>query len=216
MRFENNEVSNYLDPSNEHSSDSMLFNTCDEEIQTLISQLPNKKSASLDNVTYDHLKHGGPMLNKVITDLFNAIQNTETLPTRFKNGLTVTLYKGHGKPYCEPSSYRAISLLPVISKLFEEFLLNRINKSNIASKVNDLQHVFQKNMNCKKVSLILQEAGDCCCERGSALNVCYMDAKSAFDMLWIDGLLYKLHNMGVGGKTLKCICVAVTYTEKVI
>jgi len=108
-----------------------------------ISQLPNNKSASLDNVTYEHLKHGGPMLNKVITDLFNATLNTETLPTRFKNGLTVTLYKGRGKPYCEPSSYRAISLLPVISKLFEEFLLNRINKSNIASKVNDLQHGFQ-------------------------------------------------------------------------
>jgi len=74
-------------------------------------------------------------------------------------------------------------------------------------------------MNCKMVSLILQEAGDFCCERGSALNVCYMDAKSASDILWIDGLLYKLHSMGVGGKTLKvapCICVAVTYTEQVI
>ena len=55
------------------------------------------------------------------------------------------------------------------------------------------------------VSLILQEARDFCCERGSALNVCYMDAKSAFDMVWIDGLLYKLHNMGVGGKTLRVI-----------
>ena len=52
------------------------------------------------------------------------------------------------------------------------------------------------------VSLILQEAREFCCERGGALNVCYMGAKSAFDMVWIDRLLYKLHNMGVGGKTL--------------
>ena len=28
-----------------------------------------------------------------------------------------------------------------------------------------------------------------------------MDAKSAFDMVWIDGFMYKFHNMGVGGKT---------------
>jgi len=33
----------------------------------------------------------------------------------------------------------------------------------------------------------------------------YMDAKSAFDMVRIDGLLYKLHYMGVGGKTLRVI-----------
>ena len=65
-------------------SDSMLFNTCDEEIRTLLSQLPINKIASLYNVTYEHLKHGGSMLNKVITDLFNAILNSETIPTRFK------------------------------------------------------------------------------------------------------------------------------------
>ena len=36
MRFVNCEVSNYLDRSNEHPSDSMLFYTCNEVIQTLL------------------------------------------------------------------------------------------------------------------------------------------------------------------------------------
>ena len=46
---------------------------------------------------------------------------------------------------------------------------------------------------------------DYSCERGSALHACFLDARSAFDNVWIIGLLYKLYHIGVRGKLLRII-----------
>ena len=50
----------------------------------------------------------------------NKITETEYIPKCFKTGLTATLHKGKGKSTKEPKNHRAISLLPVVSKLFEK------------------------------------------------------------------------------------------------
>ena len=75
-----------------------------------------------------------------------------------KMGLTVTLYKGKGKTTSEPNNYRAISLLPVVYKLFETVVLRRLQSRHPPVELNKLQHGFQKGKSCKMVSFILQEA----------------------------------------------------------
>jgi len=42
-----------------------------------------------------------------------------------------------------------------------------------------------------------------CVEGGSPLHVCYLDARAAFDCVWISCLLYKLHDKGIGGNDLR-------------
>ena len=196
----------FLNPdAPEHDTLNILRDTCPDEIKKLVEALPNNKSASSDNITYEHLKHGGPVLISCISKLFNAIIKTERFPVTFKAGLTVTIYKGNGKPYSDPSSYRAISLLPVMSKLFEKLLMLRFEETSIRNSLNGLQHGFQKGMNCKMVSFIVQEVRNYCWEHDSPLNICYLDARSAFDMVWLNGLLYKLHELGIRGKPLRLI-----------
>jgi len=53
------------------------------------------------------------------------------------------------------------------------------------------------------VLFILHEARNYCVEGGSPLHVCYLDARAAFDCVWISCLLYKLHDKGIGGKDLR-------------
>jgi len=84
--------------------------------------------------------------------------------------------------------FRAISPLTAIS-----ILLNRNNRSNIASKVNDFNTDFRQIWTAKRWHLFLHKVRYFCWERQSALSVSYMDTKSALDMIWIDCLLYKLH-----------------------
>ena len=96
------------------------------EINKIIRNLQNGKSASYDNITYEHIKYGGETLVDHITNLFNAILKTEKIPKLFKEGITITLHKGSGKSTLDPNNYRAISLLPVFSKLFEKLMLVRI------------------------------------------------------------------------------------------
>ena len=174
------------------------------ELSNIIKNLPNGKSASKDNLTYEHIKYGGNAIITCLTCLFNSILNQECVPNMFKEGITITLHKGNGKSKSDPNNYRAISLLPVISKIFEKVILTRIEKCNeIQNQINPLQHGFQKCKNSKMVSLIYQEAVNYATERNSTLFTCFLDAQKAFDRTWICGLLYKLYQLGIKGKLLR-------------
>ena len=96
-------------------------------------------------------------------------------PINLKQSITVTLHKGNGKTKSDPNNYRAISLLPVIFKIFEKVLLNRIEKITIINSINPLQHGFQMGKSCKMTSFILQEASNFCQERNGVLYACFLD-----------------------------------------
>jgi hypothetical protein len=84
-------------------------------------------------------------------------------------------------------------------------MLSRIEKLNFNTRLNPLQHGFQKGKSSKMVSLIYQEAVNYSRERGDVTYTCFMDAMKAFDMTWIDGVVYKLHNIGIQGKPLRLL-----------
>ncbi len=98
-----------------------------EEIMEKISALPNGKAPGHDMLTYEHIKHGGNHLIECITRLFNAIIKHVRIPSGFKQGLLIPLYKGGKKPRCNKNSYRGITLLPVLNKLFERCIHDRIS-----------------------------------------------------------------------------------------
>jgi len=54
-----------LDANNEYSVLGSNQITV-EELQKLINALPNNKSGSIDNLTYEHLKHGGERLTSAV------------------------------------------------------------------------------------------------------------------------------------------------------
>ncbi len=115
-----------------------------DELSTLIHKLPLGKAASLDCITYEHLKYGGYVLQQCLYYLFHQLLKQERVPDAFRDGLIVTLHKGHGKSLTDPNNYRAISLTSVIFKLYEKLLLSRLERNNFPNKLHPLQHGFQK------------------------------------------------------------------------
>ena len=85
--------------SSESSSmnNSTTYPISNEEIYSVLRSLPNNKSGSIDNLTYEHLKFAGQGLVTVLKTLFNSILLKERLPSSFKKGLTIILHKGKGK-----------------------------------------------------------------------------------------------------------------------
>ena len=101
------------------------------------------------------------------------------------------------------NSYGAIPLLSVLSKLFEKVLLSRIENCGVTSSLNPLHIGFQRRKSSKMTSFIYQEATNYCLERDNTVYTCFFDASKAFDMTWIDGLIYKLYHLGFTGKLLR-------------
>lgn len=97
-----------------------------EEIQKKIdTNIEAKEAPGIDFITGKILKE---LLKKAIiklTYLFNAAFRLRYVPKQWKEAVVIIIPKP-GKPPEEVTSYRAISLLPIISKLFEKLLLKRL------------------------------------------------------------------------------------------
>jgi hypothetical protein len=75
-------------------------------------------------------------------------------PERLKFSLIKPIYKSGDKS--SPSNYRTISLLPVLSKIFEKVIYDRLFDylhSNV--QLNEHQHGFRSEMSTENASYIL-------------------------------------------------------------
>ena len=96
------------------------------EIKEIISVLKKRKAPGPDQIVNEHITYGGEPVAKLLVILFNRILETERTPSSWKKSVITPLYKGGGKPKSDPSSYRPISLMQVLAKVFEKFIRERI------------------------------------------------------------------------------------------
>ena len=88
--------------------------------ETVFQQMKRGKAAGLDELTVEHLVNSHPVLVAIISRFFNSIISAAYVPYGFRLSYTVPLpkeeqsHKGNSV-----DSSRAISISPVISKIFE-------------------------------------------------------------------------------------------------
>jgi len=91
------------------------------------------------------------------------------------------------------SSYRPISLLDTIGKLFEKILLARILREvNVRGLMWDEQFGFRPRHSTSLQLVHLVERITWNFDKKRLTGVVFLDMAKAFDTVWIDGLLYKL------------------------
>ncbi|KAI8435506.1 hypothetical protein MSG28_003803 [Choristoneura fumiferana] len=101
--------------------------TSPNEVKRIINHLENKKAPGFDLIDKKVLIELPRKATVYLTCLFNGIMRTGHFPALWKVSQIIMVLKP-GKPAHDVSSYRPISLLPVISKIFEKILLKRLMK----------------------------------------------------------------------------------------
>ena len=132
---------------------------------------------------------------KHLTVLFNAIVASGHIPPSFAHSLVFLSQKD----LSNPSNYRGISLLSNISKILERLVLLQLHSSDPPFTTNSLQGGFRPHLNCLHTAFILQETIQHLREHGKKAFVAFLDVKKAFDTVWHEGLLVKLHRKGIHG-----------------
>jgi hypothetical protein len=89
------------------------------EVQEVINSLNPKKSSSYDLITGKIVKEFSIIGIKYLNQLFNAVMPKEYFPEQWKVA-QIILIKKPGKPPNELTSFRPISLLPIVSKVLEK------------------------------------------------------------------------------------------------
>ena len=106
-----------------------------QEILRIILSLQSSSSCGPDNISSFFLKLGSNILIYPLTIFFNFCVECGIFPDSLKMSKVVPIFKSGDKT--DMNNYRPISLLPVIAKVFERLLYNRvqsfIEKHNILS-----------------------------------------------------------------------------------
>ncbi|GJQ88739.1 hypothetical protein Trydic_g21044, partial [Trypoxylus dichotomus] len=106
---------------------SLEFLTSPRCIRKLISKSPSLKAPGNDNIQNHILKHIPRKTLAQFTYIFNAALKLQYFPSAWKTATVVPVPKPGKEPRLA-TSYRPISLLPAISKIFEKILLRHVNK----------------------------------------------------------------------------------------
>lgn len=163
-----------------------------QEIKSHIIKLHNKKSPGYDQINNTILKK---LTNKsiiLLTHIYNAMLRLSYFPPIWKFATIILICKPD-KPKHLVTSYRPISLLPTLGKLFEKLILKRIipiikEKKIIPNNQFGFRPhhstIHQLHRITDKISFAFEKKEHC--------PGVFLDIAQAFDRVWHDGLLFKL------------------------
>ena len=175
------------------------------EVGAICDKLPNGKAGGLDTLTYEHIKYGGVTVYAILTKIFNAVRELEYVVENWLVGNVISILKS-GKKKCDKGNYRGITLLNILGKIFERLMLNRwIPTFRQLDIPNEFQFAYQENKISVLSSFVLQEIINYNVERKSKVYCCFLDSAKAFDTVWLDGLFFKLFNIGMKGKSWRIL-----------
>ena len=109
------------------------------------------------------------------------------------------MYKKQGKPVNDPNSDRRITISNINGKLVEKLYLDSV-AGMLNTTQNRLQRGFTKDVSPGFGLLLLTEAIVESVDVGKPLYIAFIDASKAFDVVWHDLMLVKLHDACLQGR----------------
>lgn len=163
------------------------------EIKNHIAKNLNvKKAPGYDCITGKVIKELPDEALRYITYIFNGILRTGHFPSQWKVAQIILIPKP-GKSPVEVTSYRPISLLPIMSKMFEKLFLKRLMPIlEGRSIIPEHQFGFRERHGTVEQVHRLVKIINRTFENKEYCSAAFLDISQAFDRVWHQGLLFKL------------------------
>jgi hypothetical protein len=157
-----------------------------------IDKLKTIKAPGYDNISPIMLKQLPKKGIVLLCYLFNAALRLKYVPSQWKRAQIIAIPKP-GKPVHDPASYRPISLLPIVGKVFEK-IIQSIMEPIIADRgiVPDYQFGFRrKHSTIEQIHHVSKTIRNSL-EKKQFCSSAFLDIANAFDKVWHLGLISKL------------------------
>ncbi len=176
-----------------------------QEIMTYLKRTKKKTpgESKINKIIFEKCTEN-PM--KQLVNIFNACFSAGYFPTCYKKGMIKFIPK-EGKSSLNPLNYRPISMLEVPGKMYERIIQGRLYAFLIDNNtIHDRQHGFRPQKGNTTALTVTHETIANALANKHQVYVVLTHVAKAFDKVWINGLKYKLLNLGLPAILQKTLC----------
>lgn len=168
------------------------------EIIRVLKKAKNNKSAGLDQIPYEIWK--SPKLLPVIMKFFQFCLDIGKIPSEWTHAIISPIPKSNKHDKRLPLSYRGISLLNCLYKLYASFLNFRLqNHLECNGLLSDEQNGFREGRSCEDHIYVMDTVINTKISQGKQVFACFVDFSKAFDLINRDQLMLQILNKKVDG-----------------
>ena len=180
----------YFEPPSGHRFGSIQLESSEAEIGAKLERLHPNKSRGNDEIPPIFLKKTFNVVVSSLKNLFANIKRLRKFPSEWKIGIVSPIFKDNDRK--EVSNYRPVTLLNIVSKLFEKFMFGALMKA-FGAEISNYQCGFRTKRSV--VVQLLYSLTQIYKMIGSAHSVNFLDLfdfSKAFDKIKHSQLLRKL------------------------
>ena len=168
----------------------------EDTVRKLISRIRTDVATGNDSINAKLLRDAIDTITPSITQLVNLSYETGIFPNKMKEAIVRPLFKKEDKE--KPEFYRPVSILPVVSKVFERSATNQIMEYLEENQLlSTTQHAYRRGhstVTC--LADLVDEIRRR--DRNETIGVIGMDLSKAFDSINHNILQQKLKEIGIG------------------
>lgn len=174
------------------------------EVESIINNLKTDSAPGYDNIPTKFIKLAKNDLIPIITQICILCFQLGIFPDLLKCSIIHPVHKGGTKD--DINNYRPISVLPVMSKILEKLINNRLIKYlNSYEILSKSQYGFRAGVSTEDaIRDLTNNVTKLIDNRKKALCI-FLDIKKAFDTIYVPILLRKMEKIGIRGTFLKLI-----------
>lgn len=174
------------------------------EIEAIINSLKSDSAAGWDKIPAKFIKMAKGELVPIITHLSVLCFQQGIFPRELKRSIIHPVYKSGDKD--DIGNYRPISILPVLSKILEKLINNRLNAYlNSFKLLSKSQYGFRSGISTEDAILDLTKNITQNLDNKTKTLCIFLDLKKAFDTVFVPTLLRKIEKLGIRGSFLSLL-----------
>ena len=192
----------YKDYLKQNILSSFMFETVDTDlVSKYITQLKSKSSFGHDGISSIILKHIGKEISSLLSTIINQSLLTGIFPDTLKIAKISPIFKKENPHITD--NYRPISLLPVVSKIFEKVAFKQVYDYFCDKKLlYKSQYGFRKKHSTELAGLEVNDIIMKNLDNGKLPVSIFLDLSKAFDTIDHQILIHKLKYYGICGSSL--------------